>query len=291
MNKIYLFICNRRIDQDGTVDVKQGNVGDLSSYYILKHFLKKRGDKFQVVPFYSCTEFKGKRDGHYLAMVGSIVHALTQFENITVVGSGLMFHQVPKIDGNMRVLGVRGYITQSLLGSAMDISPPVIGDLGLLLPYVFPVPKNNQKKYEYAFIMHMFDRRAFSKYAPRWDFPSIGVLNQPERYVRQLLQCKRIVTSSLHGIIFAHAYGIPVLPVKVTDKMLGGDNKFIDYYSSLGYQYSGRIDLTECAHYSDKDWCDKVDAMWNPPKELIAAMQKRQLKILNDLLGEWEAKL
>ena len=52
--------------------------------------------------------------------------------------------------------------------------------------------------------------------------------------IQAITSCEHIVSSSLHGLIFAHSYGVPAAQVKFTTK-LGGDNvKFLDYYAAGG---------------------------------------------------------
>jgi len=38
----------------------------------------------------------------------------------------------------------------------------------------------------------------------------------------------------LHGLILAEAYGIPTCRLVFSEKLLGGDFKFYDYYSGVG---------------------------------------------------------
>ena len=62
----------------------------------------------------------------------------------------------------------------------------------------------------------------------------IDVLNKPEIVIEQINSCKRTLSSSLHGIIVSHAYGIPSLWCKLGVTPLSGDNiKFEDYFSSV----------------------------------------------------------
>ncbi|WP_156383835.1 hypothetical protein [Methylobacterium sp. Leaf456] len=49
-----------------------------------------------------------------------------------------------------------------------------------------------------------------------------------------VLSCRRILSSSLHGLILAHAYGIPATWLKISDRPLGDDFKFRDYWASIG---------------------------------------------------------
>lgn len=60
-----------------------------------------------------------------------------------------------------------------------------------------------------------------------------------EAILQQICKCKFILSSSLHGIILAHAYGIPALWIRNTD--CGTDGfKFHDYFSSVNIpQYDG----------------------------------------------------
>jgi hypothetical protein len=51
-----------------------------------------------------------------------------------------------------------------------------------------------------------------------------------------LTSCRRIISSSLHGIIFAHAFDIPAAWVKISPRVIGDGFKFFDYYSSIGFQ-------------------------------------------------------
>ena len=46
--------------------------------------------------------------------------------------------------------------------------------------------------------------------------------------------CAYIVSSSLHGICVAEAYGIPAVWVRLADNIVGGEFKFRDYYASTG---------------------------------------------------------
>jgi len=56
----------------------------------------------------------------------------------------------------------------------------------------------------------------------------------PLEVARQIASCTKIVSSSLHGIIAAHAYGIPAAWVQFSDKLSGDGIKFADHFASVG---------------------------------------------------------
>src|SRR5690606_4812022 len=55
-------------------------------------------------------------------------------------------------------------------------------------------------------------------------------------FVNELKTCDFTVSTSLHGIIISHAYGIPSVWIKLSDKILGDNFKFHDYYASMNMQ-------------------------------------------------------
>ena len=57
-----------------------------------------------------------------------------------------------------------------------------------------------------------------------------------EEVIKTTLSCACIVSSSLHGLIFAHSYGIPAAQVEFADKPGGDGIKFLDYYAAGGIQ-------------------------------------------------------
>jgi pyruvyltransferase len=52
--------------------------------------------------------------------------------------------------------------------------------------------------------------------------------------VDQILDCELILSSSLHGLIIADAYGVPNVWMKCSDKTFDGAFKYQDYLLSVG---------------------------------------------------------
>ena len=55
-----------------------------------------------------------------------------------------------------------------------------------------------------------------------------------ETFLAGLQRCETVLSSSLHGIVFAHAYGRRALWIELSSRVHGDGFKFFDYYASLG---------------------------------------------------------
>lgn len=146
-------------------------------------------------------------------------------------------------------LAVRGKL------SAKKINKPqvAVGDPGLLASKCYPI--NTAKKYKIGIICHCTDYAKFSK-ALNKNRPDVLVINaqfgakMTEQDLIQLLTkinaCEFIYSSSLHGIIMAHSYGIPAIYLRDlanccrhdTHVISAEDFKFRDYYSVLDIDYT-----------------------------------------------------
>lgn len=57
-----------------------------------------------------------------------------------------------------------------------------------------------------------------------------------ETFIDDLNECEAVLSSSLHGIIIANAYGVPARYFRFKDQTLGGSaegKKFSDYFQSV----------------------------------------------------------
>ena len=54
-----------------------------------------------------------------------------------------------------------------------------------------------------------------------------------------------MISSSLHGLIASDSLGIPNMRFVASDKIIGGDYKYNDYYSSYGINQPVKFDLRE----------------------------------------------
>ena len=128
---------------------------------------------------------------------------------------------------------VRGPQTRAfLIDKGYDV-PEIYGDPALLLPQYYK-PKI-EKKFKLGIIPHYSDYELVEEWYK--DEDHINIINlmtlSIESTTDEILKCHKIVSSSLHGIIVAHAYGIPAVWQKFSENLFGDDIKFQDYFESV----------------------------------------------------------
>jgi hypothetical protein len=62
----------------------------------------------------------------------------------------------------------------------------------------------------------------------------IDITGGIKQVIDDIVSCRAIVSSSLHGIIASHAYGVPATWMKPSDIPKGDGFKFRDYWASMG---------------------------------------------------------
>jgi pyruvyltransferase len=174
-----------------------------------------------------------------LVMVGSILERLPKDWGGVVAGAGKL-HAKSKVSLlSANILAVRGPLTAK--GLKGDF---VLADPGLLADEVVQI---EDKQYDLGVVPHWTDatlEARFRQYNPR----IIRVGGDPLEVIREIGRCKKIVSSSLHGIILADAFGIP-RRVEISPRALshehqeGGLFKWHDYSASLGLRL--QIGITE----------------------------------------------
>jgi hypothetical protein len=194
---------------------RPGNFGDILTPIILEHY------------GYKVVHTMMDNEAEYIS-VGSI--AKLARKGTTVLGSGTM-RSSDKLDPAANWRWVRGPLTRDLVIKNGGQCPEIYGDPALLLSRI--VSPATEKKYQIGIAPHYVDYELAKQQYP--DLPVINLLNaDPREVIKQITQCEKIISSSLHGIIAAHAYGIPAAWVKLSDKISGDDTKFYDHHESVG---------------------------------------------------------
>ena len=191
----------------------QGNFGDILTPAILKYFKIN----FQFVNNY--------READAIC-VGSIARRAGL--NVKVLGSGIISNS-DRIDIRADWKFVRGPYTRNRIKYFGGECPEIYGDPALLLPLIV---NPSEKKYDLGIVPHNVDYKYISEKYFNYNLIGLGTSDYT-KIIDRITSCKSIISSSLHGIICAHAYGIPAAWVKPFTKLKGDNVKFEDYFASI----------------------------------------------------------
>ena len=229
---------------DGTTVVHNNWGDDINVFFLekisgLKVKAKNLSYVYQKLPLkaYSC--------------IGSII-GISKVRNVEIWGSGLISD-----DSNLQVMpqkihSVRGALTrQELLRRGIEC-PAIYGDPALLISRYFR--PSFEKRYNVGIIPHYKDEDNIVLKSFLNKHPEILVIRMRDYedwldIPRQICSCRRIISSSLHGLIMADSYRVPNVWVRFSDEIIGGNFKYLDYFSSVGrdeiapYVIKGEADI------------------------------------------------
>lgn len=177
-----------------------------------------------------------------LYAVGSIIDNIGS--KAIIWGSGLG-RTYSRIKGNPIIWAVRGYLTLQNLPDTYDKSKIAIGDPAVLLPLVYPkekIPPVNLV----GVIPHFEDYEYINEKYGNKKYKIIDIrTTDVSSFIDEVISCKYILSTAMHGIIISHAYGVPALWIRRLE-MNVGDFKFSDYFSSVSLpNYDGFTNIDE----------------------------------------------
>ncbi|MCC9196218.1 polysaccharide pyruvyl transferase family protein [Arthrobacter sp. zg-Y820] len=191
-----------------------------------------------------------------LVAVGSTAGWLEQ-DGTRVWGAGLMAPLAPaaaeRLAGlrGIRIHAVRGELTGAELRSQLGWSvPEIYGDPALLLPRFLPVPDGQPSQGKVAVLPHLDHRGLLgdsdNRGGPGEDRVHVVDARQGlEQVVREVAGARACISSSLHGIIVAQAYGVPWVWVRIEDAVIAGDTfKFRDFFTTLEAAAVSAVSIT-----------------------------------------------
>lgn len=187
-----------------------------------------------------------------VAGVGSILHMLPDDFRGAILGSGFISEKEGKILPEAHVYLVRGHLTRRLLKLSNETP---VGDPGLLADELYQdVLREVEPGWELGLVPHYIDKNHSSLLLFQEESPGlfhvIDVERPPQEVVRDIASCRRILSSSLHGLVVADSLGIPNRRMILSGKTIGGDFKYRDYYSSFNTMPSPIL-LGKCRKYTD----------------------------------------
>ncbi|MFN8010161.1 MAG: polysaccharide pyruvyl transferase family protein [Holophagaceae bacterium] len=175
-------------------------------------------------------------------VIGSILGCAN--ERAEVWGAGFIREGETAHGRPRAVHAVRGPLSRAALISQGIECPEIYGDPALLLPRMWN--PGVVKTHAVGIIPHYVDKAHPWLDQYRAD-PRVIVIDIEQGitgFVNQVKSCEVILSSSLHGLICADAYGIPNAWVRLSDAVIGGDFKFRDYRLSIGADEPKALCLT-----------------------------------------------
>lgn len=168
---------------------------------------------------------------HY-GVIGSVINQGT--DETIFWGTGVYgTEDVTEVPAAAAYTAVRGPLTRAKLSAAKGFGipvPAVYGDPALLLPLVH-APKV-PVTHDVGVVVSWNERRwAEATYGPGVLLIDAGRVDV-EAVLRDILSCRRIVSSVLHGLVVADAYGIPSAWLE-SDAPRGGAFPFYDYFGAV----------------------------------------------------------
>lgn len=194
------------------------NFGDLLTSYLLQKFTRLSSEWSEP-------------ENAELVMVGSILEHLPQDFSGVIAGAGKLHEKTKLKFPKAKILALRGYLTaKGLRGNYVVADPGLLAD---------ELVKIEDKEYDLGLVPHWTDTTLeknpiFKRFKPK----IIRVSDDPLKVISEIGKCKKIVSSSLHGIILADAFGIP-RRIEIAPRMIshagqeGGLFKWEDYSSSI----------------------------------------------------------
>lgn len=218
------------------------------------------------------TDTNVKKTTH-LMTVGSMIGSWNY--DAVVWGSGIhMFSNIRKLSNLSRVQkfdirAVRGPVTRNALLSCGHDCPEIYGDPGVLMPLIY-TPDKLEKTYPVSVVLHYHASNEWISKQPYNDkelhYLNIGT-DDYKKYIDEMLQSEMVISSSLHGIILAEAYGIPAIFLNTGGYVDEALMKYYDWYFSTG-RYTVKVAMT----------LDEALQMSPMPLPDLSDMQERLIK-------------
>lgn len=199
---------------------RTGNAGDIFARNIVDHV-------------YGVSHRRVEGEGKRLLPIGSIVDH--SHSGDVFAGVGARRPEVPASDElRIHVRGVRGPGTLNVLSEAgHDISRiQSVGDPGLLISEM--VPPQQPEAGRVLLVPHFRDRQRFRALRPRW-LTIVDIDADPMDIGRAIASAEAVVTSSLHGLVFAHALDRPCLLVQPSTE---NEFKYRDHLEAVGVAWT-----------------------------------------------------
>lgn len=161
-------------------------------------------------------------------------------EQRIIWGSGFMLEGGVAPVTQVKVTAVRGPRSAERLPAKYRRDLLALGDPGLLVSRLFPrLETGSTEIHERAplLVPHFMDRKdpMVRELVRQWPGLNLAdTLGEPLTLISSIKDSSLVISTGLHPLIIADAYGIPSIWIKASDRVKGGTFKFMDHSLSVG---------------------------------------------------------
>ena len=163
---------------------------------------------------------------------------------------------------------VRGVMTREQIKGLKGL--PALGDPGLLASLWWGSRPRPDKRYRIGLIAHYVDQ-TLDAVLQAADIPGVRLINvfwPVEKVLRNIQECDCIISSSMHGLIVADAFGVPNRRIVLSQGKIS-DYKFADYYSAFGMPEPIPLASEDLLMLPEVDLADLIGTYSRPGLEAI----------------------
>ena len=213
-------------------------MSELASTVPLFYFTRVKNVGDQINPclikmLFGADAILATQDEEHLLAVGSLMGFANRRSKIW--GTGVLDPSDSLGDiVSQNVSAVRGKLSyQVLKRHGLNLGDIPLGDPGFLVARVFRRPLGGSRRHRLGIVAHYVDRSHpwVLKLLSDPDVVDLNVHSNPEEFLRDMAACDAVVSSSLHGLVFAEALGIPNVWIQLSEQVLGNGFKFRDWFS------------------------------------------------------------
>lgn len=208
------------------------NAGDLCSPEIVSRILQRDVKK--------CID----RLSPHLLGVGSIMSMANA--NSFIWGSGIIDPNIGFGDPDaQKIFAVRGKLTLDVMkrGNVDNLTKVALGDPAVLLPGLLRVTRQSTPIHRFGLIPHYIDedcphiRRLVNQEGVKIISVGLNLID----FLKEISCCEYIASTSLHGLVFAESLGVPNVWIRSSDNIVGGNFKYLDWFSLARFPQSEPI--------------------------------------------------
>ena len=247
------------------------NVGDRLNPYLIREL------------FGLPVHLEVRPDRRRLIAIGSFIEAANELSDVWGTGAIGATSTIPSLRSEM-IHALRGKHTHKRLReNGLVLADMPLGEPGFLVSLLRDY-FDHRKQYRIGIAAHYVDRLHpwVQKLLADPGVVDLNVHRPVEEFLARLAECETVVSSSLHGLVLAEAFGIPNVWVQLSDKVVGDGFKFRDWFSLADHPQTEPIspvdgnldelvrDLSQRATLHDF----RID-----PEELVRAFPKDSLTL------------